>query len=133
MNNTMPTNEEEFKSKLTPEQYTVLREKGTEAPFSGRFYKENPEGTYTCKACNAPLFPSTAKFHSEMPGLRGWPSFDEALPGAIEMKEDDSMGMHRTEVVCANCKSHLGHLFDDPESKTGKHLCINSVCLDIQE
>lgn len=129
----MPTNEEEFKNKLTPEQYNVLREKGTEAPFSGRFYKENPEGTYTCKACSAPLFPSTAKFHSDMAGLRGWPSFDEALPGAIEMQDDDSMGMHRTEVVCANCKSHLGHLFDDAESKTGKHLCINSVCLDIDE
>lgn len=133
MTNTIPPNEEDFKKKLTPEQYKVLREKGTEAPFSGRFYKENPEGTYTCKACGAPLFPSTAKFHSDMAGLRGWPSFDEALLGAIETKTDTSMGMHRIEVVCNNCKSHLGHLFDDAESKTGKHLCVNSICLDIKE
>ncbi len=126
-------NEEELKAKLTEEEFKVLREGGTEAPFSGRFYAENPEGTYTCKVCGNELFPSTAKFHSDMVGLRGWPSFDEALPGAIEMKTDDSMGMHRTEVVCNNCKSHLGHLFDDVESKTGKHLCINSVCLDIKE
>lgn len=125
-------NNDEFKNKLTPAEYAVLREAGTEAPFSGRFYHEHPEGTYTCRACGAALFPSTAKFHSDLPGLAGWPSFDESIAGAVEYRDDTSLGMHRTEAVCANCKSHLGHLFDDPESKTGKHLCINSVCLDIQ-
>ncbi len=123
----------DIKKELTPEEYAVLVEGGTEAPFSGRFYHEHPEGTYTCKVCGNALFPSTAKFHSDMPGLAGWPSFDDALPGAIEMRADDTMGMHRTEVVCAKCKSHLGHLFDDSEAKTGKHFCINSVCLDIEE
>jgi len=133
--NNIPINidDHELKTKLTDEEYAVLREGGTEAPFSGRFYHEHPEGTYTCRACGNALFPSTAKFHSDMAGLRGWPSFDQALPGAIEMRDDHSMGMVRTEVVCNNCKSHLGHLFDDPESKTGKHLCINSVCLEINE
>jgi peptide-methionine (R)-S-oxide reductase len=119
--------------KLTPEERKVLLEKGTEAPFSGRFYHEHPEGTYVCKVCNSALFPSTAKFHSEMAGLRGWPSFDYAISGAVTYIPDESFGMHRTEVVCSVCQSHLGHLFDDPESKTGKHLCINSICLDIQE
>jgi len=128
----MPNNEA-LKDKLTPEEYSMLQEDGTELPFSGRFYHEHPEGTYTCKVCGSALFPSTAKFHSDIPGLRGWPSFDEALPGAVEMRDDSSMGMRRIEVVCAKCKLHLGHLFDDSESKTGKHLCINSVCLDIKE
>jgi peptide-methionine (R)-S-oxide reductase len=125
-------NNDELKKKLTSDEYKVLVEGGTEAPFSGKFYHEHPEGTYTCKACGSALFPSTAKFHSDMAGLAGWPSFDDAIPGAIEYKPDDTLGMHRTEVVCANCKSHLGHLFDDSQSKTGKHLCINSVCLDIK-
>ena len=124
-------NNDEFKNKLTAQEYAVLREAGTEAPFSGRFYYENPTGTYTCRACGAALFPSNAKFHSDMPGLAGWPSFDDSIPGSVEYRDDTSLGMHRTEAICACCKSHLGHLFDDPQSKTGKHLCINSVCLDI--
>lgn len=126
-------NEEELKKKLTKEEYAVLREGGTEIPFSGTFYHEHPEGIYTCKVCGNELFPSTAKFHSDMIGLRGWPSFDDALPGAVEMREDTTLGMHRTEVVCGQCKSHLGHVFDDPQSKTGKHLCINSICLDVNQ
>ena len=124
-------NHDELKTKLTDEEYAVLREGGTEAPFSGRFYHEHPEGTYTCKACGNALFPSTVKFHSDMVGLAGWPSFDDAIPGATETRLDTSLGMIRTEVICSKCKSHLGHLFDDNQSKTGKHLCINSVCLDI--
>ena len=124
-------NHDELKTKLTDEEYAVLREGGTEAPFSGWFYHEHPEGTYTCKVCGNALFPSTAKFHSDMAGLAGWPSFDDALPGATETRVDTSLGMIRTEVICSKCKSHLGHLFDDNQSKTGKHLCINSVCLDI--
>lgn len=100
---------DELKTKLTDEEYAVLREGGTEAPFSGRFYHEHPEGTYTCKACGNALFPSTAKFHSDMAGLAGWPSFDDALPGATETRLDTSLGMIRTEVICSKCKSHLGH------------------------
>ena len=126
-------NEEEIKKKLTPEEYKVLREKGTETPYSGKYLKEKSEGTYNCKVCSNPLFSSGAKFDSSAPGLMGWPSFDQAFPGAVKFEEDNSYGMRRTEVVCARCGSHLGHLFDDPEAKTGKHYCLNSVCLDLEK
>lgn len=122
-------NEDEFKKKLTPEQYHVLREKGTEAPFSGKLLHADADGTYMCAACGNPLFASTAKFDSGT----GWPSFDQALPGAVKEIADDSMGMHRIETVCARCGSHLGHLFDDGPTKTGKRYCMNSVCLDLEE
>jgi len=127
-------NEDDFKKKLTPEEYRVLREKGTEAPFSGALLKESRAGTYACKACGAPLFPSTAKLdsHAGPATLQGWPSFDQALPGAINLIPDDSAGMHRIEAVCANCGSHLGHIFDDSSSPTGKHYCLNSVCLELK-
>lgn len=125
-------NEEEIKSKLTKEEYHVLREGGTEIPFSGQYYNETKDGTYHCKVCDVPLFSSDSKYHSEMEGLRGWPSFDNALPGAIEKREDTSLGMRRIEILCANCKSHLGHIFPDQESRTGEHYCINSVCLDLK-
>ena len=138
-------NEEELKQKLGDEAYEVLRKGGTEVPFSGEYYKETAKGSYNCKVCGNPLFSSDAKFHSDIPGLAGWPSFNDAIPGSVEYKEDNSLGRastdsarhdfakSRTEVVCAKCKSHLGHLFDDAESKTGKHLCINSVCLDLKK
>ncbi len=129
----MEINEEEIKAKLTPEEYKVLREGGTEAPFSGKYYEENKDGVYTCKVCNNPLFASDTKFHSDIAGLAGWPSFDNAIPGATEQREDTSMGMYRTEIVCAVCKSHLGHIFPDDKAKTGQHFCINSVCLDLKE
>lgn len=129
----MPKNEAEWKEKLSGEEYAVLREKATEKPFSGKYLNENKEGMYVCKACGNPLFPSDAKFDSDMPSLQGWPSFGEALPGSIKFQEDDSLGMKRTEVTCARCGSHLGHLFNDDESKTGKHFCINSVCLELEE
>jgi len=125
-------NDEELKIKLAPEEYKVLREKGTEAPYSGKYYEVFDDGVYHCKVCNAALFASNQKYHSETPGLRGWPSFDDALPGAVEFHPDDSDGMYRTEVVCASCKSHLGHIFEDDDAKTGKHYCINSVCLELQ-
>ncbi|MES2059637.1 MAG: peptide-methionine (R)-S-oxide reductase MsrB [Patescibacteria group bacterium] len=119
--------------KENPDLYKVAREGGTEPAFSGKYYKHDEKGMYKCAVCENPLFPSTAKFHSDLAGLAGWPSFDEAIPGAVEFKEDNTYGMHRTEVVCAKCKSHLGHIFDDPEAKTGKHFCLNSVCLDFKK
>lgn len=122
-------NEEEFKKKLTPEQYKVMREKGTEAPFTGKYVHEKSSGTYMCAACGNPLFASDAKFDSGT----GWPSFDQALPGAVEFRHDASGGMERTEVVCAKCGSHLGHIFDDGPTKTGKRYCMNSVCLNLKK
>ena len=127
----IPT-EEELKNKLTPEQYHVLRENGTEPPGSGKYLHEKRQGTYTCVVCGNMLFPSDAKFDSNVPSLSGWPSFDQALPNAVKFEHDSSYGMERTEVLCAKCNSHLGHVFDDKEAKTGKHYCLNSVCLDLK-
>jgi peptide-methionine (R)-S-oxide reductase len=122
--------EEEWKKELTPEQYGVLRGGATEAPFKGKYVHEDKKGVYVCMACGNPLFSSDTKFDSKS----GWPSFDDALPGAVEFKEDTSHGMSRVEVVCVQCGSHLGHVFPDgPEDTTGKRYCINSVCLDLQE
>ena len=126
----MPKTQSEWKDKLTEEQYRVLREKGTEAPFSGKYVNEKRAGMYKCAACGNELFASDAKFDSGT----GWPSFDEALPGAVRLHDDLSRGMRRTEVVCARCGSHLGHVFDDgPKNKSGKRYCMNSVCLDLEE
>lgn len=130
---TMKHTEDEWKKKLTPEQYAVLREGGTEAPFSGKLYKQEGKGEYRCAACDALLFMSDTKYETATPGLVGWPSFSElAANSAVELKDDNSLGMHRTEVVCKNCGSHLGHLFDDAESPTNKHYCINSCALDFK-
>lgn len=120
-------NEEEIKKKLTDEEYEVLRNKGTEAPFSGKLLHEKRKGKYVCKVCGNELFSSDAKFDSGT----GWPSFDQALPGAVLLRNDASHGMERTEVVCSKCGSHLGHLFDDGPTPTGKRYCLNSVCLDL--
>lgn len=125
----MPKNEQEWKSKLNPEQYAVLREKGTETPFTGKLLKEKRDGMYKCAACGNPLFSSDTKFESGT----GWPSFDDALPGAVKFIEDNTHGMNRTEVVCAQCGSHLGHLFNDGPTKTGQRYCLNSVCLEFGE
>lgn len=125
----MPNSEEKWREKLTPEQYKVLREKGTEAPFSGKLLHEKRDGLFTCAACGNPLFSSTAKFDSGT----GWPSFDQALPGATKELPDNSHGMRRTEVVCAQCGSHLGHLFDDGPTTTGQRYCMNSVCMEFGE
>lgn len=113
--------------KLTPEQIAILKDKNTEAPFSGKLLHNTEAGDYTCAACGAKLFKSDAKFDSKT----GWPSFDQAIPGAIKQIPDNSLGMERTEVICANCGGHLGHLFDDgPKDTTGKRYCINSLCLN---
>lgn len=118
--------EAEWKNELTPEQYQVLREKGTERPFSGEFYKHDKKGTYGCAACQKPLFTSDAKFDSEC----GWPSFDQAIKGSVVYKDDSAYGMKRIEVMCANCGGHLGHVFDDgPQETTGKRFCTNSVSI----
>jgi peptide-methionine (R)-S-oxide reductase len=129
-NNKINKTEEEWKRELTPEQYRIMREKGTEAPYSGEYTNTNDKGLYTCAACGNQLFSSDAKFDSAQPGLLGWPSFEQAIPGSIEEREDKSDGMDRTEVVCARCGSHLGHVFDGGalENKE-KHFCINSACL----
>lgn len=127
----MPKSEEEWKKKLTFEQYHVLREKGTEQPFTGKFVNSKEKGMYVCVACGAELFSSDAKFDSGT----GWPSFtNPANLKNVELKEDRSYGMNRIEVLCKHCGSHLGHVFDDgPAEKGGKRYCINSVCLDFKK
>lgn len=118
--------EEEWKQKLTPEQFHVLREKGTEAPFTGKLLYNDEQGSYTCAACGNVLFDSGTKFESHC----GWPSFYDAKKGSVVFTPDDSHGMHRTEVTCANCGGHLGHVFDDaPDQPTGQRFCINSAAL----
>ena len=123
--------EDKWKEKLNSEQYKVMREKGTEAPFTGKYYDSKDTGMYKCAACGAELFASDTKFDSGT----GWPSFTEPSNlKNIELREDNSHGMHRSEVLCKNCGSHLGHVFDDgPQDKGGKRYCINSVCLDFEK
>lgn len=117
----------EWQDELTPEQYHVLREKGTEVPFSGEYDSVFDPGTYTCAACGAELFESGAKFDAHC----GWPSFYDAKPGAVVMTSDDSLGMVRTEVTCANCGGHLGHVFEGEGLgvPTDQRYCINSLSL----
>ena len=123
--------EDDYRAKLSPEQYRVLREKGTEAPGTGKYADFYEDGSYHCAACGAQLFDSGTKYESTMPGLVGWPAFsDVAASEAVVLSDDTSMGMSRTEVTCANCGSHLGHLFPDDSSPNGQHYCINSVSLD---
>lgn len=123
--------EEYWKEKLTPEQYRILRGKGTETPFTGELLHNKEDGMYKCAACGQELFPSGTKFDSGS----GWPSFyDVASSDKVILKEDKSHGMVRTEVVCANCGSHLGHLFEDgPKEKTGLRYCINSSALEFEK
>ncbi len=122
--------EEEWKKILTPEQYHIMREGGTEAPFTGKFVHEKKDGTYVCAACGNELFSSDTKFDSKT----GWPSFDDVISNKnVTTIKDSSHGMERTEVRCAKCSSHLGHVFDDGPTKTGKRYCINSVCINLKE
>lgn len=128
--------ENEIKQKLTPEQYKVLRQKGTERPFTGKYVHppshkaiarqgKTDGGMYVCQVCNQQLFSPDAQFDSGT----GWPSFDKALPGAVEYHQETD---GRTEITCKNCGSHLGHVFDDGPTETKKRYCINSVCLDLK-
>ena len=122
----MDLSDEQWKQKLTPEQFHVLREKGTEAPFTGKLLYNKAAGSYVCAACGAELFSSDTKFDTDC----GWPSFYDAKKGAVVFTPDNSHGMHRTEVTCANCGGHLGHVFDDaPDQPGGQRFCINSAAL----
>jgi peptide-methionine (R)-S-oxide reductase len=123
-NSKVKKSEAQWKKELTPEQYEVLRNKGTERAFSGEYVNNFKKGVYVCAACNNLLFYSDAKFHSDC----GWPSFDKAIKGSVTYIKDTSFGMLRTEVNCARCGGHLGHVFDDgPKETTGQRYCTNSV------
>jgi len=122
--------EKEWESCLTPEEYSILRRKGTEKPFTGKYYTHDENGTYRCAACGNELFSSKTKYNSGS----GWPSFYDVISeGKIRYTEDNSLGMRRIEIQCAKCDSHLGHLFDDGPNPTGKRFCVNSVSLDFEK
>ena len=119
--------DDEWRKKLTPDEYAVLRQAGTERPFTGEYTDTETEGTYSCKACGSELFTSTTKFHSGC----GWPSFYQPITDTVEYIEDSSAGMQRVEVRCAKCGSHLGHVFPDGfGTPTGDRYCMNSIALD---
>ena len=122
--------EQDWKKKLTPEQFHVLREKDTEPAFTGKYYKSKEKGNYVCAGCGAELFSSETKFDSGT----GWPSFDKPINTEnIELRKDFSHGMMRTEVVCRKCHGHLGHVFDDGPTETGRRFCINSCALGFRK
>jgi len=121
--------EEQWLEELGPERYAVLRQVGTEAPFTGSLLNVNANGTYTCGGCNQVLFNSGQKFDSHC----GWPSFDACEPGTIIEKEDRSLFRVRTEILCSKCGGHLGHVFDDGPTPTGLRYCVNSLSIDFEE
>jgi len=122
--------DEDWRRELSPEAYYVLRQKGTERPFTGRYYHTRDRGVYHCAACGNPLFSSETKYESGS----GWPSFWAPIAdSAVRLQEDHSHGMHRVEVLCAACESHLGHVFEDGPPPTGQRYCMNSVALRLEK
>jgi peptide-methionine (R)-S-oxide reductase len=129
MDTDIPTTEEEWRRRLTPEQYDVLRRKGTERAFTGQYWNVHDDGVYRCVACGSELFDAETKFESGT----GWPSFTEPVNLAnVELHTDTSYGMRRTEVTCKRCGGHLGHVFDDGPGPTGQRYCMNSIALDLE-
>mgnify|MGYP001288688222 FL=1 len=118
--------DKEWREQLSPKEYDILRNKGTERPNTGIYNMHFEEGVYTCKGCGQPLFKSNNKFMSDC----GWPSYESAIPGAITYEKDNSLGMIRTEILCSNCGGHQGHVFDDGPTSTGKRYCVNSASIN---
>tara|TARA_A100001011_G_C14322305_1_gene851415 strand:- start:12739 stop:13143 length:405 start_codon:yes stop_codon:yes gene_type:complete len=120
--------ETEWRSELNDEEYRILRQKGTEHPFTGKYNDHFEKGVYKCKGCDTPIYRSEYKFDSSC----GWPSYDQALPGALLLVKDTSHGMIRTEIVCAKCGGHQGHVFNDGPTKTGERYCVNSASIHFE-